>query len=230
MLNEHFEKESQLESMTSKDTLVLKDQVDKHYKELSLKAKELQDVTLLLAKKDKEITGLKKEAELSHQKGRQSAEEEVLRMKDYVKTLEAEFKQRKENSENVVERLKEFTYSTLRIQNDQGGCWESSLTKALASSAQEHINFLRAVQGQRVLFMPHSPGIYIALVLKQLQDIEADQLEYQSAFKSKDMNANTTSSSIAKSDGAGSVKRLIIKNNLFLDIESLSKNLQTILK
>ena len=44
------------------------------------------------------------------------------------------------------------------------------------------------------------------------------------------MNANTTSSSIAKSDGAGSVKRLIIKNNLFLDIESLSKNLQTILK
>jgi hypothetical protein len=42
------------------------------------------------------------------------------------------------------------------------------------------------------------------------------------------MNIND-SMSLLKSEGP-SVKRLIIKNNLFLDLDSLSKNLQTILK
>lgn len=81
--------------------------------------------------------------------------------------------------------------------------------------------------------MPHSPGVYIALVLKQIQDIEADQVEHVSPFKQKDMNQTGISgaSSVAgKSESGASVKKQIVKNNLFLDINSLSKNLQTILK
>ena len=43
---------------------------------------------------------------------------------------------------------------------------------------------MRAAEGQRVLFMPHSPGIYLALVLKN-----ADEIEMASnAFSVKDMN------------------------------------------
>jgi hypothetical protein len=87
-------------------------------------------------------------------------------MREYVKSLEEEFKIRKENSDNVLERLREFTCMTLRLQNMDSTCWETNLTKALTSSAYEQINFMRAVQGQRVLFMPHSPGVYIALILK----------------------------------------------------------------
>jgi len=80
-----------------------------------------------------------------------------------MKTLEVH----KENNEMLLERIKEVTCNTLKLQNacDPSG-WETSLTRALVASTVEHINFLRAVQGQRVLFMPHSPGIYIALVLK----------------------------------------------------------------
>ena len=48
---------------------------------------------------------------------------------------------------------------------------------------QENINFMRAIEGVRVMFMPYSPGIYIALVLKNVEEIEQDQ-----AFKSKDLN------------------------------------------
>lgn len=70
----------------------------------------------------------------------------------------------------VLKRIKDLTCSTLNIQNYD--TWESSLTKALNANTYEHINFMRAVEGVRVLFMPHSPGIYIALVLKNVEDIE----------------------------------------------------------
>lgn len=83
---------------------------------------------------------------------------------------------------------------------------------------------MKVEQGVRILFMPHSPGVYIALVLKNIEEIEQDY-----ALKSKDLNASD-SSYLMKSDSGPSVKRLTIKNNLFLDVESLSKNLQTILK
>ncbi len=79
---------------------------------------------------------------------------------------------------------------------------------------------MKVDQGVRILFMPHSPGIYIALVLKNIEDIEQEV-----ALKSKDMNSNGDSMYLMKSDSGPSVKKLIIKNNLFLDIESLSKNL-----
>ena len=68
-------------------------------------------------------------------------------------------------------------------------------------------------------------------MLKQVTDIEADQVEHlQSPFKAKDMNQATAASSVALSSksetsSSASVKRLMIKNNLFLDIDSLSKNL-----
>jgi hypothetical protein len=70
--------------------------------------------------------------------------------------------------------------------------------------------------------MPHSPGIYIALVLKNHEEIEQEV-----ALKSKDLNLTDTNS--LKSESGHSVRKLNIKNNLFLDIESLSKNMQKIL-
>lgn len=130
----------------------LKDQIDK-------RVKELNDLTLVLSKRDKEIALLKKEVDQSASK-----DEEVSKLRDHVRALEMDFKQKKENSESVVDRLREIACNTLKLQNEFG--WEANLAKALTASAVEHINFLRAVQGQRVLFMPHSPGIYIALVLK----------------------------------------------------------------
>ena len=65
--------------------------------------------------------------------------------------------------------------------------------------------------------MPHSPGVYIALVLKQVEEIEQEQL-----ILSK--GESTGDESLTQSQSA-SVKRIVIKNNLFLDIDSLSKNL-----
>ena len=67
------------------------------------------------------------------------------------------------------------------------------------------------------MFMPHSPGVYIALVLKQVEEIEQEQL-----ILSK--GESTGDESLTQSQSA-SVKRIVIKNNLFLDIDSLSKNL-----
>jgi hypothetical protein len=79
--------------------------------------------------------------------------------------------------------------------------------------------------------MPRSEGIYVALILKQVQDIETDQVE-TSPFKAKDMNSTgimSQSSSTSVSSSVSAVKKQIIKNNLFLDISSLSKSLKTIL-
>jgi hypothetical protein len=46
------------------------------------------------------------------------------------------------------------------------------LTRALTANNLEHINFMRAMEGVRILFMPHCPGVYIALVLKNIEEIE----------------------------------------------------------
>lgn len=60
----------------------------------------------MLSKRDKEILTLKKELEaLKQGKG----DEEVSRMKEYVKSMELEFRQKKENTESLLERIKEFT-------------------------------------------------------------------------------------------------------------------------
>jgi isopropylmalate/homocitrate/citramalate synthase len=43
---------------------------------------------------------------------------------------------------------------------------------------------MKVDEGIRLLFMPHSPGIYIALVLKNADDIENEQV-----LGEKDLNA-----------------------------------------
>lgn len=136
----------------------MQEQIDKTQRELAVKNKELQDITIILSKRDKEITTLKNELE--------DAKEDATKMRKYAKTLETESSNKKENVETILGRVKDLTCSTLKLQCDSLMDWEASLSKAILSTANEHINFLRAVQGQRVLFMPHSPGVYIALVLK----------------------------------------------------------------
>ena len=109
-----------------------------------MKNKELQDITLILSKRDKEIQTLKKEMEQLTIKTSRISDEEISRMKEYIKTLETEYKQKKENNESLIERLKEFTCMTLRLQGgplSDALTWETSLTRALTASANEHINF-----------------------------------------------------------------------------------------
>lgn len=50
------------------------------------------------------------------------------------------------------------------------------MTRALSANAFEYVNLMRAVEGSRVLFMPHSEGIYIALVLKNAEEIDRDMI------------------------------------------------------
>ena len=148
----------------------------------------------------------------------------------------------------MLQRIKDITCSTLRLRSSCDASWEAGLTRAINANAYEHINFLRAKDGCRVLFMPHSPGIYIALVLKNSEEIAMDHtssstenylnnsglgiLSEKSMNVSNNMSQNDLSikKSQSNSESGPSVKRLIIKNNLFLDVDSLSKNLQTILK
>ena len=66
-------------------------------------------------------------------------------MRKYAKTLETESSNKKENVEGILGRIKNFTCSTLKISGDSLMDWEASLSKAIISSTNEHINFLRAV-------------------------------------------------------------------------------------
>jgi len=103
-------------------------------------------VTLILSKRDKEIQGLKRDLEQLSMRGQK--DEELSKMKDYVRSLETEYKLKKENNEGIIERLKEFTCMTLRLQGSaltDALTWETSLTRAITASANEHINFQRAV-------------------------------------------------------------------------------------
>lgn len=81
----------------------LKDQIEK-------RVKELNDLTLVLSKRDKEIALLKKEVDQSASK-----EEEVSKLRDHVRALEMDFKQKKENSDSVIDRLREVACNTLRL-------------------------------------------------------------------------------------------------------------------
>lgn len=75
----------------------------------------------------------------------------------------------KENQE-MLQRIKDFTCTALNLNKYES--WESGLTRALSSNAFESINFMRPHETARLLFMPHSPGIYIALVLKNADEID----------------------------------------------------------
>jgi peptidoglycan hydrolase CwlO-like protein len=81
---------------------------------VAAKNKELAEVTLILSKRDKEIQGLKRDLEQLSM-GRGSKDEEITRMKDYIRSMETEYKLKKENNEGIIERLKEFTCMTLRL-------------------------------------------------------------------------------------------------------------------
>ncbi len=86
---------------------------------------------------------------------------------------------------------------------------------------------------RRMLFMPHSPGVYVALVLRDaayieqeldneqetMSNISAIMLNKESAYKDDD-------SQVSQSPP---VQRLYTENCLFLDLTSLSKSFQTIL-
>ena len=96
------------------------------------------------------------------------------------------------------------------------GNWEATLARAINANVYENINFMKAGEGCRILYMPHSPGVYIALVLQNAEDIEKDN-----ALTDKCLNM--TQESMKKNDSGPNVKRLMIRNNLFLDTGSVSK-------
>ena len=87
-----------------------------------------------------------------------------------IKDLENEYKQKSNSSDNILARIKELTCSNLNVGSYES--WETSLTRAITTNTQEHINFQTVGERVRLLFMPHSPGIYIALVLKNHGEIE----------------------------------------------------------
>jgi FtsZ-binding cell division protein ZapB len=72
-----------------------------------VKNKELQDITIILSKRDKEITTLKNELE--------DAKEDATKMRKYAKTLETESSNKKENVETILGRVKDLTCSTLKL-------------------------------------------------------------------------------------------------------------------
>lgn len=70
----------------------MQEQIDRKEKEIETKNKDLQEVTLILSKRDKEIQQLKKDIEQAQAKQASSgaAMEEIVKMRDYIRTLESE--------------------------------------------------------------------------------------------------------------------------------------------
>ncbi len=91
-------------------------------------------------------------------------------IRDFQKENSPNKDKKQGDSDVVLQRIKQLTCTSLNIQNYD--TWENSLARALNANSYEHVNFMTAMEGVRVLFMPHSPGIYIALVLKNVEDIE----------------------------------------------------------
>ena len=130
--------------------------------------------------------------------------------------------------------------------------WEAVIQRILTSAKIDTINFKSVnfnglgmatglASDNRLLFMPHSDGIYLALVLKDYQALEREQEDHlemmshisssgdeqsTSNLMSAQMNDDQTSTS---SKSKPPVQRLYIENHLFLDLSSLSKSFQTIL-
>ena len=82
--------------------------------------------------------------------------------------------------------------------------------------ADVSVNLMQAREGSRLLFMPYSSseGVYVAMVLNDSEF--SDPLG-----KLREMST---------SSGGTVVKKVNIKNNLFMDFGTLSVNLQKILK
>ncbi len=58
-------------------------------------------------------------------------------MRDYVRTFEMEGRSKKENSDMLLERLREFTTQTLKLQGQEVNSWEKTLFRTISSSATE---------------------------------------------------------------------------------------------
>ena len=56
-----------------------------------------------------------------------------------IKDLENEYKQKSNSSDNILARIKELTCSNLNVGSYES--WETSLTRAITTNTQEHINF-----------------------------------------------------------------------------------------
>jgi len=102
--------------------------------------------------------------------------------------------------------------------------WEAGMLRILSSAKKDTINFralnfngLGMVTGvagdNRLLFMPHSEGIYMALVLKNSSDLEreqSDQMEMMSHVSASNNMEDTSSSplelatQISESDSSSS--------------------------
>ena len=61
--------------------------------------------------------------------------------------------------------------------------WETLMVQLMKSAVRECINIKSSIVsglkagGRRMLFMPHSPGVYVALVLRDAQQIDQELLE-----------------------------------------------------
>ena len=122
------------------------------------------------------------------------------------------------------------------VQLPPGADWLSTLAGLLASTKSESINFksvsfagLGMAAGltgdNRLLFMPHSPGIYMALVLKDAAALERDQED-----SGIELQSQLSSYVSLSEDILSQPKHQYIQNHLFLDLSSLSKSFQTILQ
>jgi len=93
-------------------------------------------------------------------------------------------------------------------------------------------DFVTNIAGNnRFLFMPHSPANYVALVLKNASSLEEEASQTDS-FSELNLSSQGTVKSLnyEKKEKVQPVSRHFINNNLFLDLSSLSKSFQTILK
>lgn len=80
----------------------------------------------------------------------------------------------------------------------------------------DQINFLKAEQGQRIMFFPLAPKVYSAFILKNWD-------QQVSQFLDKGGKGSSTS------QAAAAIQRIKMKNNMFLDMESLDIRVKTVL-
>jgi hypothetical protein len=130
---------------------------------------------------------MKSEVEKQSKSERNKAQEvrklqEDLKM--LKKTTESSGFKDQENSD-VLQRLQSLTCQSFKSAGSNN--WEDKLNNAIFSNLYTNINFMQASEGNRILFMPHSPGVYMALVLKNADEIESEQVG-SNPFSEIDMN------------------------------------------
>ncbi len=97
----------------------------------------------------------------------------------------------------------------------------------MRKSTGEGITYSVLEKGNRMLFMPHSPGVYVALMLADITGAEDSKDKDKSGDKDKDKDKDKKQMTGKKATANVTKKKM--NNYVFLDIQSLAKNLQTIL-